>query len=75
MMHETQSPQYNTIADPDLHANDGVYSCYLTDFSGGEGRYTVTLHVTDNQGRAFTVHRAEGETQYHWKFEPYLGFC
>ena len=48
------------LADPDLRANDGVYSRYLTNFSGGEGRYTVTLLVTDNQGRAFSFQRAEG---------------
>ena len=50
-----------SLADPDLRANDGVYSRYLTNFSGGEGRYTVTLLVTDNQGRAFSFQRAEGE--------------
>ena len=53
-------PSFTYIADPDLRANDGVYSRYLTDFSGGEGRYTVTLLVTDNQGRAFSFQRAEG---------------
>lgn len=60
LLHEVTRRLRPSFADPDLRANDGVYSRYLTDFSGGEGRYTVTLLVTDNQGRAFSVQRVEG---------------
>ncbi|TRY76241.1 hypothetical protein TCAL_07999 [Tigriopus californicus] len=51
--------------DPDLKRDDGIYSRYLTDLSGGEGRYSVTLVVDDNEERAFSFQRASalmGET-------------
>eukprot|EP00095_Tigriopus_kingsejongensis_P007044 maker-scaffold146_size311726-snap-gene-1.20 protein:Tk07044 transcript:maker-scaffold146_size311726-snap-gene-1.20-mRNA-1 annotation:"epithelial chloride channel" len=44
--------------DPDLKRDDGIYSRYLTDLSGGEARYSVTLVVDDNDGRAFSFQRA-----------------
>jgi hypothetical protein len=56
----TKLTHFFPLSDPDLMANDGIYSRYMTDFSGGEGRYTVTLHVSDNQGRAFSHQMIEG---------------
>ena len=43
----------NGNGDPDLAAQDGIYSRYLTQFPGGEGRYTVNLRLDDNHGKAW----------------------
>lgn len=40
----------NGTGDPDVEANDGVYSRYLTHFKYGSGRYNVELTVDDNGG-------------------------
>ena len=49
--------------DPDLRAQDGIYSRYLTQFPGGEGRYTVNIRVTDNYGKAFAPMKTYGDTR------------
>jgi calcium-activated chloride channel regulator 4 len=46
--------------DPDLRAQDGIYSRYLTTFPGGEGRYTVNLRVHDSHGNAFAPLKTYG---------------
>ena len=43
--------------DPDLAAQDGVYSRYVTQVPS-EGRYTILLRVTDNHGKAFAPLKA-----------------
>jgi hypothetical protein len=43
--------------DPDLAAQDGVYSRYVTQVPS-EGRYTLLLRVTDNHGKAFAPLKA-----------------
>ena len=49
------------FSDPDLKRNDGIYSRYLTDFPGGEGRYTVKLVVDDNNSKAKSYQWAGGK--------------
>ncbi|XP_040572453.1 calcium-activated chloride channel regulator 1 [Lepeophtheirus salmonis] len=55
----------NGNGDPDVQINDGIYSRYLTDFSGGEGRYTITVFVDDNEGRAFSFQRENNPKVYY----------
>jgi hypothetical protein len=43
--------------DPDLTAQDGIYSRYVTQVPS-EGRYSVLLRVTDNHGKAFAPLKA-----------------
>ena len=57
-----QIPLYdNGNGDPDLSAQDGIYSRYLTDFPGGEGRYTVNIKIHDNYGKAFAPMKTYGD--------------
>ena len=57
-----QIPLYdNGNGDPDLSAQDGIYSRYLTDFPGGEGRYTVNIKINDNYGKAFAPMKTYGD--------------
>ena len=51
----------NGNGDPDLQAQDGIYSRYLTDFPGGEGRYTVKIKIHDNYGKAFAPMKTYGD--------------
>ena len=58
-----QIPLYdNGNGDPDLTAQDGIYSRYLTDFPGGEGRYTVNIKLDDNYGKAFAPMKTYGDS-------------
>ncbi|XP_045112279.1 uncharacterized protein LOC123505181 [Portunus trituberculatus] len=41
----------NGNAEPDVRAQDGVYTRYLT-WLPGEGRYALSAHATDHQGAA-----------------------
>ncbi|QQP40876.1 Epithelial chloride channel proteinlike, partial [Caligus rogercresseyi] len=50
---------------PDVLINDGIYSRYLTDFSAGGGRYTITIFVDDNGGRAFSFQREHNPKVYY----------
>ena len=57
-----QIPLYdNGNGDPDLKAQDGIYSRYLTEFPGGEGRYTVKIKIHDNYGKAFAPMKTYGD--------------
>ena len=59
-----QIPLYdNGNGDPDLRAQDGIYSRYLTHFPGGEGRYTVNIKVDDNYGKAFAPMKTFGDSR------------
>ena len=58
-----QIPLYdNGNGDPDLRSQDGIYSRYLTDFPGGEGRYTVNIKLDDNYGKAFAPMKTYGDS-------------
>ena len=57
-----QIPLYdNGNGDPDLSAQDGIYSRYITEFPGGEGRYTVNIKINDNYGKAFAPMKTYGD--------------
>jgi len=45
--------------DPDLTANDGIYSRYLTQYPA-VGRYSFSVEVDDNDGAAYTVQEGRG---------------
>ena len=53
----------NGNGDPDLRSQDGIYSRYLTQFPGGEGRYTVNIKVEDNYGKAFAPMKTFGDSR------------
>ena len=53
----------NGNGDPDLRSQDGIYSRYLTQFPGGEGRYTVNIRVEDNYGKAFAPMKTFGDSR------------
>lgn len=47
--------------EPDVRAQDGVYTRYLT-WLPGEGRYALAAHATDRQGAASVLRlRRRGE--------------
>ena len=50
----------NGNGDPDLFSQDGIYSRYLTQVPS-EGRYTITLRVNDNYGKAFAPLKSYGD--------------
>ncbi len=47
------------FSDPDLTAGDGIYSRYLTTYPS-IGRYSFSVEVDDNNGKAFTVQEGRG---------------
>ena len=43
------------VLDPDITANDGIYSRYFIPPTGGEKDYKLTLFVSDNSGKAYSI--------------------
>ena len=44
----------NGNGDPDVKSNDGIYSRYFTNFTGGEGRYEIEILVENIDRTAFS---------------------
>ena len=42
------------LGDSDMQKYDGIYSAILPEYSG-PGRYTITVHADNNDGKAFSV--------------------
>ena len=42
------------LGDSDMQTGDGIYSAVLPEYSG-PGRYTITVHADDNDGKAYNV--------------------
>ena len=42
------------LGDSDMQSGDGIYSAVLPEYSG-PGRYTITVHAEDNDGKAYSV--------------------
>lgn len=50
---------FSSIIDPDLTANDGIYSRYLIQYPA-VGRYSFSVEVDNNDGAAYTVQEGRG---------------
>ena len=60
--------------DPDMMANDGVYSRYLVAYPA-EGRYSFAVTVNDNAGRAVVVREARDGRGLPARVTPGVSAC